>query len=183
MLVYSKLKAGSCWHPLSSTRYWVMTVLFPLSHLSSYSFILTSSLAVCVIHLCMYLGVLIHAFIFTHSLFCPVTLYSVYVIYSLISYDTFITISAICYVFCAYDCVEWSTHVLFFLGIMFWTLHSGEPEIEDVCHWIQLWIRLNSEWEKNLHQGTINKGSTVVDILLLIPDMFYSPSIVWRIFF
>jgi hypothetical protein len=29
LFVYSKLKAGSCWHPPSSTRYWVMAVLFP----------------------------------------------------------------------------------------------------------------------------------------------------------
>jgi hypothetical protein len=122
-------------------------------------------------------------FVFTHSLFCPVTLYSAYVIFFLISYDTFITISAIWYVFPTCDCVEWNTHVLFFLGIMFWTLHSEEPEMEVVCHWIQLWIKLNFEWEKNLHQGTINKGSTVMDILLLNPNVFYNPSIVWRNFF
>jgi len=122
-------------------------------------------------------------FIFTQFLFGPVTLCSVYVIFSLISYDTFITISAIWYVFHTYDCVEWDTHVLFFLGRMFWTVHAGELEMEDVCHWIQLWIKLNFEWEKNLHQGTINKGSTVVDILLLIPHVFYNSSIAWRNFF
>lgn len=122
-------------------------------------------------------------FTFTHSLLCSVTLCSVYVIFSLISHDTFITISAIQYVFLTYDCEQWNTRVLFFSGIIFWTLHLGEPEMESVCHWIRLQIKLDFEWEKNLRQGTTNRGSTVVDILFLIPNMFYNPSVVWRNFF
>jgi hypothetical protein len=104
------------------------------------------------------------------------------VIFSLISCGTCIAISAIRYVFPTYDCVQWNTNVLFFSGIMFWTPHLGESEMEDVCHWIQLWIKLSFEWKKNLHQGTVNRGSTVVDILLLIPNMLYNPSIAWRNF-
>jgi hypothetical protein len=118
--------------------------------------------------------------VFTHSLFCPLTLFIVYVIFSLISCDICLTISAIWYVVPTFNCVQWNTHILFFSGIMFWTLHLGESEIEGVCHWIQFWIKLNFEWKKKLHQGTINRGSTVVDIL--IPNMFYSPSIAWRHF-
>jgi len=122
-------------------------------------------------------------FIFTHSLFCSVTLYSVYVIFSMISYDTFITIPAVWYVFPTYDRDQRNTRVLFFSQIMFWSLHVGEPEMEDVCHWIWLWIKLNFEWEQNLHQGTTHRGSSIVDILFLIPNIFYNPSLGWRNFF
>ena len=140
--------------------------------------------------------------IFTHSLFCPVTLYTVHVIFSLISYDThyinrptnahsvfvYSTIFVQLYMFrttisfiirsfdllylqlCAWyiqfhilmipllPFLPYGTSFLhvtvyneipmhfFFSGIMFRTLHSGEPEMVDVCHWIWLWIKLNFEW-------------------------------------
>jgi len=56
---------------------------FSLSHLSSYIFILMSFLAVCVIHLCMYLDVLIHAFyIYTFPALLRNSVFCIYDIFS-----------------------------------------------------------------------------------------------------
>lgn len=83
-----------------STRYWIMTVWFPpISPLFVYFYthVFPCSLCNSFMHVLGWADNM--HFIFTQILFGPVTLCSVYMIFFLISYDTFITISAIWYVF------------------------------------------------------------------------------------
>jgi len=89
---------------------------FPLSHLSSYIFILMSSLAVCIIHLCMYLDALIHAFyIYTfpvllrNSVFCICDIFSDFLRYLYYHFCHMVCLSYIWLLSMKYPCIVFLT--------------------------------------------------------------------------
>ena len=129
-----------------------------------------SSLVIGVIPFCIYLDMLQHAF---HIYIFPLLLCN-FICYM---YDIFFLISDT-YFLCMTVSNEISVYC-FSQGKYCSALHSWEPEMEDFWYWIfWLWIKFNLEWEKTLPQGTINSGSTVVDVLLLIPKMLYISGLV-----